>query len=43
MLSAYYLATVLQAFWAVHHDMDFGVGSGTSDVSCHNLDVVDNT
>lgn len=38
-----YLAAVLRAFGAMHHDVDFGVGSGPSDVSCHNLDVVHDT
>lgn len=38
-----YLPTVLQAFRAVHHNVDFGVGPGTPDVSCHNLDIVHNT
>lgn len=41
--SSHYLATVLHAFRAVHHNVDFGVGPSTSDVSCHNLDVVHNT
>lgn len=40
MVSCHYLATVPRAFRAVHHNVDFGVGSGSSDVSCHNLDVV---
>lgn len=36
------LAAVLQAFGAVHDHVDFGVGSGTSDVPRHHLNVVHN-
>lgn len=38
-----HLSTISEALWAVHHHVDIGVGPSTSDVSCHNLDVVHNT
>lgn len=39
----FYLATILHALCAVHHNVDFGVGSSTTDVPCHNLNFVHNT
>lgn len=41
-LFLFYLAAVLHALGAMHHDVDFGVGSSASDVACHNLNFVHN-
>lgn len=38
----FYLAAVLHPLGAVHYYVDFGVGSSTSDVACHNLNFVHN-
>lgn len=38
-----HLSTISDALWAMHHHVDIGVGPSTTDVSCHNLDVVHNT
>lgn len=38
-----YLAAVLHPLGAMHHDVDFWVGSSTSDVARHNLNFVHNT
>lgn len=43
ILVEFYLATVLHALCAVHHNVYFGVGPSTTDVPCHNLNFVHNT